>query len=155
MILPTLAATAAHAEIWVAPRRPGQSVFRNTKQDWQTTDLLVDDVLNETEAGGIRLFWYTAEAPTAERARAQLERAYRELAAHLGIPHFGRAPALGPHPGFVDALADLVQRATADLQRHHCVRCLLPKPASHRAQQTCPNCRFTFPPFLRSHRTAP
>ena len=40
-------------------------------------------MLNETEAGGIRLFWYTAEAPTAERARAQLERAYRELAAHF------------------------------------------------------------------------
>lgn len=75
-----LAATAAHAQIWVAPRRPGQSVFRNTKQDWQTNDLLVDAVINETEAGGIRLFWYTAEAATAERARAQLERSYRELA---------------------------------------------------------------------------
>jgi hypothetical protein len=78
-----LAAPAAHAQIWVAPRRPGQSVFRNTKQDWQTTDLLVDEVLNEADAGGIRLFWYTTEQNTAERARAQLERSYRELAVHF------------------------------------------------------------------------
>lgn len=79
MILSLVAATA-HAQIWVAPRRPGQSVFRNTKQEWQTTDLLVGEQIRETEAGGIRLFWYTAEQNTAERARAQLERAYRQLA---------------------------------------------------------------------------
>ncbi len=78
-----LAVPTASAQIWVAPRRPGQSVFRNTKQDWQTTDLLVDERIRETEAGGIRLFWYTAEEATAERARAQLERSYRELSTHF------------------------------------------------------------------------
>jgi hypothetical protein len=79
----SLAAPAAHAQIWVAPRRPGQSVFRNTRQDWQTTDLLVGQTFQEAEAGGIRLFWYESEQATAERARAQLERSYRELSTHF------------------------------------------------------------------------
>ena len=83
MIVLALAVHTAHAQIWVAPRRPGQSVFRNTRQEWQTTDLLDGATVRETEAGGIRLFWYTAEEATAERARAQLERTYRELADHF------------------------------------------------------------------------
>jgi ferrochelatase len=78
---------------------------------------------------------------------------YRELAHGLGIPHFGRAPALGHQPRFVDALAELVTDAMADLGRYTCVRCQLPKPLEHRARASCPNCRFTFPPYLRDFRS--
>jgi ferrochelatase len=79
---------------------------------------------------------------------------YREHAHAVGIPHFGRAPAIGEHPRFVEALADLVREATADLSRYACVRCLLPKTEAHRKRATCPNCRFSFPPFLREFRSA-
>ncbi|MCB9684450.1 MAG: ferrochelatase [Alphaproteobacteria bacterium] len=74
---------------------------------------------------------------------------YREHAHQVGIPHFGRAPALGVEPAFVRCLADLVRSAIATPKRHDCVRCLLPKGEDHRRQETCPNCRFAFPAYLR------
>jgi len=62
---------------------------------------------------------------------------------------FGRAPALGTEPGFVACLADLVQGAARDFDRYHCVRCLMPKDDAHRRRESCPNCRFEFPAYLR------
>ena len=77
---------------------------------------------------------------------------FAEEAHALGIPHFGRAPALGLQPAFIACLADLVNTAIADVDAYHCVRCLLPKPDEHRRQQRCPNCDFTFPDYLRLGR---
>lgn len=74
---------------------------------------------------------------------------YREHAHRAGIPHFGRAPALGTEPAFVRCLAALVREAAGDLARYECVRCLMPKPEAHRRRAGCPNCRFSNPPFLR------
>jgi len=42
---------------------------------------------------------------------------YRRLAAEVGIPHFGRAPALGTEPAFVRCLADLARAGLAHLDR--------------------------------------
>jgi ferrochelatase len=74
---------------------------------------------------------------------------YAEDAHKMGIPHFGRAPALELEPAFIACLADLVDTALKSFERYQCVRCLHPKPDSHRRQARCPNCRFTFPNYLR------
>lgn len=73
----------------------------------------------------------------------------RAHAEHAGIHHFGRAPALGVEPAFVECLADLVRTAARSLDRYECVRCLMPKDDSHKRRARCPNCRFTQPDFLR------
>ncbi|MEQ1564968.1 MAG: ferrochelatase [Myxococcota bacterium] len=75
---------------------------------------------------------------------------YREHAHAAGIPHFGRAPAIGTDPAFVACLADLVRGGVRDLSRYECVRCLLPKDEGHRRRPGCPNCRFAFPKFLQN-----
>jgi hypothetical protein len=77
--------TPAEAQVWIAPRRAGQSIVRNTEQDWQTLDLLVHETIEGQEAGGIRLFFYETERETAERAAAQIEDAYRMLCRKLGF----------------------------------------------------------------------
>ncbi|MEN0064806.1 MAG: tolB protein precursor protein [Myxococcota bacterium] len=71
----------AWAQVWVAPRRAGQTIVRYANHDWQTIDLLVDEAFegHASKAGGVRLFFYEAERQAAERAAAQLEGAYREL----------------------------------------------------------------------------
>ncbi len=71
----------ALAQVWVAPRRAGQTIVRYSAHDWRTIDLLVGAELGEDArpAGGVRLFFYEAERDSAERAAAQLEGAYREL----------------------------------------------------------------------------
>lgn len=74
---------------------------------------------------------------------------YREEAHKLGIPHFGRAPALGTQPEFIACLADLVRDGLAHFERYSCARCLHPKPDAHRRRGSCPNCRFTLPPWMR------
>lgn len=74
---------------------------------------------------------------------------YAEEAHKLGITHYGRAPALGLEPDFIACLADLVRSGLASFDRYQCARCLLPRPDAHRRQSSCPNCRFTFPPWLR------
>jgi hypothetical protein len=74
------ASATSYAQVWVAPRRPGQSIVRNTDQKWETLDLLVDTEIDGQKAGGIRLFFYGSEEETAKRAAAQIEDAYRALA---------------------------------------------------------------------------
>ena len=83
---------------------------------------------------------------------SEIDREYRHLAETSGIPHFGRAPALGLQPAFVDCLAALVRDALGRFGAYHCMRCQLSQPDSHRRQHQCPNCRFTFPRFLREGR---
>lgn len=78
-VLGALPAPAA-AQVWVSPRRPGQSIVRNTAQKWQTIDLLVGEEINGEKAGGLRLYFYETERETAERATANIEAAYRALA---------------------------------------------------------------------------
>lgn len=73
------AAPSAHAQVWVAPRRAGQTIVRYADHDWHTVELLVDAPIGGDEAGGVRLFFYEAERAAAERAAAHLEHAYREL----------------------------------------------------------------------------
>ncbi|MBX2796220.1 MAG: tolB protein precursor protein [Myxococcales bacterium] len=70
---------AAHAQVWVAPRRPGQTIVRYNAHDWQTVELMVGEQIGGKKAGGVRLFFYEAERGAAERAAAHLEEAYREL----------------------------------------------------------------------------
>ena len=43
----------------------------------------------------------------------ELDIDYAQIAKRLGLPYYLRAPALGATPGFIDALADLVERALA------------------------------------------
>lgn len=74
-----LFSTRAEAQVWIAPRRAGQSIVRNTEQDWETLDLLEKETIDGQEAGGVRLFFYETERETAERAAAQIEEAYRAL----------------------------------------------------------------------------
>lgn len=73
---------------------------------------------------------------------------YAELAHGLGIAAFGRARALETHPVFVDGLAALVRDALARFGSTSCVRCLLPKPESHRRRAVCPDCGFRAPRHL-------
>lgn len=80
---------------------------------------------------------------------------YREEAEHMGIEFFGRAPALGTQPRFIDALADLTHDAMAAFDRYTCVRCLIPKTDEHRRRPKCPNCRFSFPDWAREGWGAP
>ncbi len=79
---------------------------------------------------------------------------YRQHAADVGIPHFGRAPALGEEPAFIACLGDVVRDAQRDFDRYNCVRCLMPKPDHHRRRRRCPNCRFDFPEWAREGRAA-
>lgn len=74
---------------------------------------------------------------------------YRDEAKEMGIEFFGRAPALGLQPRFIDALADLTRDAIASFDRYTCVRCLIPKSEHHRRRKACPNCRFVFPDWAR------
>jgi ferrochelatase len=46
----------------------------------------------------------------------ELDHDYRNLAHRLGIPFYGRVPALGVHPNYIKALARLV---AADLRSSH------------------------------------
>ncbi|HHO53306.1 MAG TPA: ferrochelatase [Deltaproteobacteria bacterium] len=79
----------------------------------------------------------------------ELDIEYRAHAEAAGIRHFGRAPALGTQPGFIEALAERIEDARAHFSRYACVRCLIPKPEAHRRRPSCPNCRFSFPAWAR------
>jgi len=74
---------------------------------------------------------------------------YRDDAERMGFEFFGRAPALGLEPLFINALADLTRKAVASFGRDSCVRCLIPKPDQHRRRPKCPNCSFAFPAWAR------
>lgn len=74
---------------------------------------------------------------------------YAELAHHVGIEHFGRAPALNLQPSFIGCLADITRDALTQFTRYQCVRCLIPQPDAHRRRVGCPTCKFQTPRFLR------
>ncbi|MEZ4317996.1 MAG: ferrochelatase [Myxococcota bacterium] len=109
------------------------------------------DVMRELASQGVERITLVPVAFASEHIETlhEIDIEYAEEAHGMGIPHFGRAPAVGLEPHFIACLADLVRDALASFERYSCVRCLIPKPDSHRRQGQCPNCRFTFPPFLR------
>lgn len=78
----------------------------------------------------------------------EMDRELKELAHEQGIPHVGRAPALGQTPAFLDALADVAQDALSRFGETRCSRCLIPVPGTHRREGTCKNCGFQRPSFL-------
>jgi ferrochelatase len=82
----------------------------------------------------------------------EIDREYRDHAVNAGIPHFGRARAVGMQPRFIQCLTDQVTGALSRFDAYSCARCLLPKPDAHRRQARCGNCRFVFPAYLREGR---
>lgn len=79
----------------------------------------------------------------------EMDREFVELAHEVGIPAVGRAPAVGTHPAFLDALADLVRDGLARFGQTRCSRCLIPVPGSHRREGRCLSCGFQRPVHLR------
>jgi ferrochelatase len=69
---------------------------------------------------------------------------YAEHAHEAGVVHFGRAPALGLHPGFIACLADLATTAISDFGNMRCPRCLVRAPRP----ETCAECGYPIPGWL-------
>jgi hypothetical protein len=74
-----LAPLAAQAQVYVGPRRPGQSGVSYEPHTWARVDLLAAPTRQQTEAGGVRLYFYEQERDVAERAASAIETAYAEL----------------------------------------------------------------------------
>lgn len=74
---------------------------------------------------------------------------YAELAHASGIPHVGRAPALGHEPAFIACLAGQIRDGLARFGKVSCSRCLLPQGRDHGKTSPCPNCAFRFPQHVR------
>lgn len=69
------------------------------------------------------------------------------IARESGIPHFGRAPALGMEPIFIECLADLARQGIARFGKDSCVRCTLPITPGY-VKGRCAACRFVPPQHL-------
>ncbi len=108
------------------------------------------DVLTELGGAGVKRVCLVPISFASEHIETlhEIDIEYREHATHAGIDHFGRAPALGVNQWFVRCLANQVRQGVASLSRYECVRCLMPKPDSHRRRKRCPSCNFTTPDFL-------
>lgn len=74
-----------------------------------------EDVLDELAESGVRAAVVCPVAFTGEHIETlqELDIVYRERAAARGLVHFARARAVGTHPSFITALADLCERAAA------------------------------------------
>ena len=79
----------------------------------------------------------------------ELDRELIPEAIEAGIPHVGRARALGTHPDFIATLAELANEALTRFDVRLCARCLLPEPPERRAVGTCKDCGFVRPRALR------
>jgi ferrochelatase len=77
----------------------------------------------------------------------ELDKELAEDAHRAGITSFGRAPALGMEPLFLDALTNVVRESLAAFDRARCVRCLLPVAPDHHRKR-CLDCGFTSTPGL-------
>jgi WD40-like Beta Propeller Repeat len=84
LLIALSASSAADAQVYVTPRRPGKTVVRVHEQSWQTIDLLVDAEIDGEKAAGVRLFFYDEERDAAEQAAVLIEQAYRELCVEMG-----------------------------------------------------------------------
>lgn len=84
LALGLLLAAPSAAQVYVGPRRPGQSSVRYAPHQWSRADLLEGAEFGSTEAGGVRLYFYEAERGVAERAAASVEQAYGELSESFG-----------------------------------------------------------------------
>jgi len=109
------------------------------------------DVMRRLASEGVERITLVPVAFVSEHIETlhEIDIEYAEEAHGMGIPHFGRAPVLGLDPSFIRCLATLTHDALAHFERYSCVRCLHPRPDSHRRQPSCANCRFKFPAFLR------
>lgn len=109
------------------------------------------EVIDRLAADGAKRLCMVPVAFASEHIEtlSEIDGEYRQHALDRGIPHFGRAPALGLEPAYIDCLAMLVRDAVRRFGSYSCMRCHLPKDDAHRRQRRCPNCRFTFPAFLR------
>lgn len=85
----------------------------------------------------------------------ELDKEAAEHAHASGIEHYGRAAAVGGRPAFTRCLIDVAQRAIADLTGYRCFRCLVPKPAAHRKQKHCGDCKAAIPGYLGRHPDSP
>lgn len=114
----------------------------------------VDVALERLAAEGVKRLLVVPVSFVGEHIETldEIDREYAEAAHALGIEHFGRAPALGLTPRFIECLAEVTRDALTHFDRYHCVRCLVPKPDAHRRRKACPNCGFRTPPFLTEFR---
>lgn len=80
----------------------------------------------------------------------ELDQEVAEHAHKAGIPHWGRAPALGLEPLFLDAVTALARETLTRFDQRLCARCVLPKPVTHHHEKKCPDCGFQPPGYLRA-----
>ena len=77
---------------------------------------------------------------------------FGEVAERFGVK-LHRVPTVDTQPSFIECLNDIVRQALGDnshhgLGEHQCVRCILPKPHSHRTRVECVECGFRTPEYL-------
>ena len=77
---------------------------------------------------------------------------FGEVAERFGVK-LHRVPTVDTQPAFIECLNDIVRQALGDhshdgLGEHQCVRCILPKPHSHRTRVECVECGFRTPEYL-------
>jgi len=139
---------------WEGPYRVGWQSRLGPVQ-WLTPS--TPEVLDQLAAEGCKRVCLVPISFASEHVETlqEIDVEYRDHALHAGIPHFGRAPALGSEPRFIEALADLVTHAVASLDRYSCVRCLMPKPEAHRRRKQCPSCHYKFPGWAQHGVTTP
>lgn len=77
----------------------------------------------------------------------ELDLEYAHLAREAGVPHLVRAPAVGQHPRFIEALADLTEAALVPGQARPCIRCLLPRDEAYHQGRRCLDCGFKKPRY--------
>lgn len=92
LLVSLLLAAPASAQVWVAPRRPGQTSVQYDAHDWKSIDLLVGDTIDGQKAGGVRLLFYEGEREAAERAAAEIVDAYKRLSDAFGYVPERRFP---------------------------------------------------------------
>ena len=114
-----------------------------------------DTVLQDLGAAGVRRVCVVPISFAAEHIETlhEIDIEYAHVAHQAGIRDFGRAPALGTHPLFIECLAERVRDAMQTRPVLPCVRCLEPKDAAWRRRGSCVNCRFTLPTYLEASRS--
>ena len=110
-----------------------------------------DEELERLAAGGTKRVLVVPIAFVSDHIETlyQIDLLYGKKAKELGLEVFERTEALGTHPRFVDALADLVQKGFGGAFRQVCVRCLLPREAEHFKTKICLDCGYRTPSFQR------
>lgn len=74
----------ANPDIFVAPRRPGQTNVRHFDFDWQTIHILTEPGPDGEPRSGVEMYFYERERDVAERAAVIVADAYLELGERFG-----------------------------------------------------------------------